>query len=150
MDIRPQKGQLLVFETPLQTVSNGLLLMLDGEADLIPFNQGKVLLGATHENEQAWDLEETVSAFQQLTSGTAPFLKEAEQLLSNPCITASVHVLIHLISLRFWPFEMPHLVVASGLGSSGLTTGPFIGYQLAEYFNTGAFKGELYQNHLVN
>ena len=44
---------------------------------------------------------------------------------------------------------MPHLVVASGLGSSGLTTGPFIGYQLAEYFNTGAFK-ELYQNHLVN
>ena len=49
--------------------------MLDGEADLIPFNQGKILLGATHENEQAWDLEETVSAFQQLTSGTAPFLK---------------------------------------------------------------------------
>ena len=30
------------------------------------FNQGKILLGATHENEQAWDLEETVSAFQQL------------------------------------------------------------------------------------
>ena len=27
--------------------------MLDGEADLIPFNQGKILLGATHENEQA-------------------------------------------------------------------------------------------------
>ena len=77
--------------------------MLDGEADLIPFNQGKILLGATHENEQAWDLEETVSAFQQLTSGTAPFLKEAT-FLSNPCITASVHVLIHLISLRFWPF----------------------------------------------
>ena len=50
--------------------------MLDGEADLIPFNQGKILLGATHENEQAWDLEETVSAFQQLTSGTAPFLKK--------------------------------------------------------------------------
>ena len=43
---------------------------------------------------------------------------------------------------------MPHLVVASGLGSSGLTTGPFIGYQLAEYFNTGAFKGELYQKPL--
>ena len=54
----------------------------------------------------------------------------------------------------FAPFlplpEMPHLVVASGLGSSGLTTYLFIGYQLAEYFNTGAFKGELYQNHLVN
>lgn len=44
--------------------------------------------------------------------------------------------------------ELPHLVVASGLGSSGLTTGPFIGYQLAEYFNTGAFKGELYQKPL--
>ncbi len=85
--------------------------MLDGEADLIPFNQGKkFLLGATHENEQAWDLEETVSAFQQLTSGTAPFLKRSRSdFLSNPCITASVHVLIHLISLRFFgPLpEMP-------------------------------------------
>ena len=90
--------------------------MLDGEADLIPFNQGKILLGATHENEQAWDLEETVSAFQQLTSGTAPFLKEAERLLSNPCITASVHVLIHLISLRFGPLpEMPTLWLLADL-----------------------------------
>lgn len=104
VDIRPQKGQLLVFETPFTNSQQWPVAMLDGEADLIPFNQGKILLGATHENEQAWDLEETVSAFQQLTSGTAPFLKEAEQLLSNPCITASVHVLIHLISLRFWPF----------------------------------------------
>ena len=30
---------------------------------LDPFNQGKILLGATHENEQAWDLEETVALF---------------------------------------------------------------------------------------
>ena len=57
--------------------------MLDGEADLIPFNQGKILLGATHENEQAWDLEETVSAFQQLT-WDCTISKEAEQLFKQP------------------------------------------------------------------
>ena len=150
MDIRPQKGQLLVFETPFTNSQQWPVAMLDGEADLIPFNQGKILLGATHENEQAWDLEETVSAFQQLTSGTAPFLKEADQLFKQPM---HYRVGTRAYTSDFAPFfgplpELPHLVVASGLGSSGLTTGPFIGYQLAEYFNTGAFKGELYQKPL--
>lgn len=150
VDIRPQKGQLLVFETPFTNSQQWPVAMLDGEADLIPFNQGKILLGATHENEQAWDLEETVSAFQQLTSGTAPFLKEAEQLFKQPM---HYRVGTRAYTSDFAPFfgplpEMPHLVVASGLGSSGLTTGPFIGYQLAEYFNTGVFKGELYQKPL--
>jgi hypothetical protein len=35
--------------------------------------------------------------------------------------------------------------VASGLGSSGLTTGPYIGYQLAHYFNSKHFEGKAYQ-----
>ena len=47
--------------------------MLDGEADLIPFLNGKILLGATHENEAAWDLSETPEAFEQLTNSARGF-----------------------------------------------------------------------------
>ncbi|MGH2311265.1 NAD(P)/FAD-dependent oxidoreductase, partial [Enterococcus faecalis] len=81
---------------------------------LIPFNQGKILLAATHENEQDWDLEKTVSAFQQLTSGSAPFLKEAEQLFKQP-----MHYPVDTgaYTSELAPFfgrlpELPHLVVA--------------------------------------
>jgi len=33
--------------------------------------------------------------------------------------------------------DNPHILVASGLGSSGLTTGPMIGKLLADYVQTG-------------
>lgn len=57
--------------------------MLDGEADLIPFNDGKILLGATHENEQGWDLTPTNEAFLQLAEQTKAFV-QPEKLLSQP------------------------------------------------------------------
>ncbi len=40
-----------------------------------------------------------------------------------------------------------HLLVASGLGSSGLTTGPYIGYLLAHYLNTGEANWQVYQKN---
>jgi glycine/D-amino acid oxidase-like deaminating enzyme len=39
-------------------------------------------------------------------------------------------------------------LVASGLGSSGLTTGPYIGYLLAHYLNTGEANWQVYQKEL--
>lgn len=69
VDLRPQKGQLLVFQTAFKNSGDFPVAMLDGEADLIPFLDGKILLGATHENNAAWDLAETQEAFDQLTQG---------------------------------------------------------------------------------
>ena len=59
VDIRPQKGQLLEFQTPFLESEQWPVVMLDGEADLIPFQQGKILIGATHENDALWDLTPT-------------------------------------------------------------------------------------------
>ena len=42
------------------------------------------------------------------------------------------------------------LFVASGLGSSGLTVGPFIGYLLAQRLNTNAWSVEAYQKPISN
>ena len=54
--------------------------MLDGEADFIPFMDGKILLGATHENDQGWDLAPTSEAYKGLTKSTEQFLADSDQI----------------------------------------------------------------------
>jgi len=51
VDVKPQKGQLISFQTDFET-KNWPVLFLEGAADIIPFQNGQVLLGATHENEE--------------------------------------------------------------------------------------------------
>jgi glycine/D-amino acid oxidase-like deaminating enzyme len=124
--------------------------MLDGEADLIPFLDGKILLGATHENDAGWDLKATDQAFKQLTEGAMPFLAEPEKILAAP---AHFRVGTRAYTSDFAPFFgslTSGLLVASGLGSSGLTTGPYIGYLLAQYMNTGEAKWDDYQKTITN
>lgn len=149
VDLRPQKGQLLVFQTSFKNSGDLPVAMLDGEADLIPFNDGKILLGATHENGAAWDLTETPEAFDQLTNSARQFLAEAEKVLTAP---SHYRVGTRAYTSDFAPFFgrlNDSLLVASGLGSSGLTTGPYIGYQLAEHLNTGKTDWNNYQKDLT-
>lgn len=151
VDIRPQKGQLLAFTTPYQTSYDWPVVMLDGEADLIPFQKGKILLGATHENEAGWDLTPTTEAFQQLTESTRKFLKEELHFQEFPYQT---QVGTRAYTSDFSPFfgplpQDPTIVVASGLGSTGLTVGPFIGYQLANYFTDFHWPISPYQKPLA-
>ncbi len=78
-DIRPQKGQLVVFHTSSKMSQDWPVAMLDGEADLIPFMDGKILLGATHENTDGWDLTPTEEAYRQLIENPAS-LAEPQKL----------------------------------------------------------------------
>ncbi|MFC4770384.1 NAD(P)/FAD-dependent oxidoreductase [Enterococcus hermanniensis] len=149
VDLRPQKGQLLVFDTSIKMSSNYPVAMLDGEADLIPFMNGKILLGATHENDAAWNLEPTREAFTQLTQSAEKFLADPQRLFNQPY---HVRVGSRAYTSDFAPFFgqlNEQLLVASGLGSSGLTTGPYIGYLLAHYLNTGQKNWAIYQNELA-
>ncbi|MBO0461218.1 FAD-binding oxidoreductase [Enterococcus sp. DIV1298c] len=146
-DIRPQKGQLIVFQTPYLHSQEWPVAMLEGEADFIPFNNGTILVGATHENDARWDLAPTETAYQQLIQNTAPFLTDSDQLATW---THTMRVGTRAYTSDFAPFfapvpEEPTLIAASGLGSSGLTTGPYIGYLIADYLNTGTWRGEHYQ-----
>ncbi|PCR99244.1 NAD(P)/FAD-dependent oxidoreductase [Lactococcus fujiensis] len=133
--VEPQKGQLISFSTDLNT-NNWPVAFLDGEADLIPFNKGEILLGATHENEAKWDLRPTKKAFEKLTQGV-------DRYLNNNSLTDfpySFRVGTRAYTPDFAPFFGPlkdevGLIVASGLGSSGLTTGPYIAFLLSEFLN---------------
>ncbi|WP_285007559.1 NAD(P)/FAD-dependent oxidoreductase [Lactococcus formosensis] len=141
--VSPQKGQLLSFETNFET-EKWPVAFLEGEADLIPFQNGRLLLGATHENEAGWDLEPTQEAFEQLTKGVQTFLKEDYFADTTYSYRVGTRAYTDDFAPFFGPVEQEEgLSVASGLGSSGLTTGPYIAYLLAQHLNANHSEWEM-------
>ena len=72
VDVRPQKDSCSPLKRQRQQ-KDWPVAMLEGEGDLIPFANGKILLGATHENDGGWDLTPTEAAKQQLLTGIGSF-----------------------------------------------------------------------------
>lgn len=129
--IRGQKGQLVVLQTGDYENEKLPVIMPEGEIDIIPVGNGKVFVGATHENDLGYDL--TVSP-----DIIANLLAQGETLFTGleGAETIAVKVGTRAYTPDFSPFfgyvpGATQLLAASGLGSSGLTTGPLIGYQLA-------------------
>lgn len=130
VDVRPQKGQLRDYFLEVDT-STYPVLMPEGELDLIPFALGKVSLGASHENDQGFDLtvaEEILSAFEEEGLTYYPLLAQAKRVQNRVGIRGYTSD----FSPFFGKIPQENLYVAGGLGSSGLTTGPLIGNQLAQ------------------
>ena len=131
VDVRPQKGQLRDYQVP-QDVGNYPVVMPEGEWDLIPFPGGKLSLGATHENDMGFDLTVDETLLNQMAEAASPFYPVLAEAISS-----GERVGIRAYTSDFSPFfgQVPALsgvYTASGLGSSGLTTGPIIGYHLAQ------------------
>ena len=131
VDIRPQKGQLRDYKVE-QDMGAYPVVMPEGEWDLIPFPGGKLSLGATHENDMGFDLtvdEKLLLQMEEAASLYYPSLKGA--------MISGERVGIRAYTSDFSPFfglvpNLSEVYTASGLGSSGLTTGPIIGYHLAQ------------------
>ena len=131
VDVRPQKGQLRDYKVADENTGSYSVIMPEGELDIIPFEKGVVSVGATHENDMGFDL--TVDK-QQLDA----FGEEAENFLGE---LKNAQIINERVGIRAYtsdysPFfgEVPTLenvYAISGLGSSGLTTGPIIGYSVA-------------------
>ena len=131
VDVRPQKGQLRDYQVDLDMASYSVV-MPEGEWDLIPFPGGKLSLGATHENDMGFDLTVDKNLLQQMAEAASPFYPALAEAISS-----GERVGIRAYTSDFSPFfgQVPNLsgvYTASGLGSSGLTTGPIIGYHLAQ------------------
>lgn len=131
VDVRPQKGQLRDYQVS-QDMADFPVVMPEGEWDLIPFAGGKLSLGATHENDMGFDLTVDETLLQQMEEAALPYYPA----LAETTIRGE-RVGIRAYTSDFSPFfgQVPNLsgvFVASGLGSSGLTTGPIIGYHLAQ------------------
>ena len=131
VDVRPQKGQLRDYQVE-QDMGAYPVVMPEGEWDLIPFPGGKLSLGATHENDMGFDLTVDENLLQQMNEAASPFYPSLKDAMIS-----GERVGIRAYTSDFSPFfgQVPNLsgvYTASGLGSSGLTTGPIIGYHLAQ------------------
>ena len=131
VDVRPQKGQLIEF-TKILEAKNYPLFIPKGEIDLLYKSDGTVVVGASHEDDRGFDLREdniVLDHLQNLGQVHLPLLKDHKY--------DSVRVGSRAYTSDFLPFygeihDLRGVFAASGLGSSGLTSGPIIGYRLAK------------------
>lgn len=131
VDVRPQKGQLLELDTDYDT-NSWPVCMPYGQIDILPFEDGKIIVGATHEDDMGYDLTLVPEKIQAMQDKAAEFMPP---LTDFPVVRTRVGTRAY--TSDYAPFygniaDMETVWVASGLGSSGLTNGPFIGWQLAK------------------
>ena len=157
VDVRPQKGQLIELELETtEETAKWPVCMLHGEIDILPFADGKIIVGATHENDQGFDLKDSQELQQKMYEEACevfPALKQAKWEGSRIGTRA--------YASDFLPFfgsipEENSIFVASGLGSSGLTSGVWIGALLAQLsvgdtplFNVDSYTPENYIQKLI-
>lgn len=130
VDVRPQKGQLFELDTHFDT-ENWPVCMPYGEIDILPFSQGRIIVGATHEDDMGYDLELDPDKIQAMRDRSQEFMP---QLADFPI--ARTRIGTRAYTSTYSPFygqvaDQNHLWVTSGLGSTGLTNGPYIGWQIA-------------------
>ena len=132
VDVRPQKGQLRDYFFEGLDTGKLPVLMPEGELDIIPFAGGKISVGASHENDKGFDLTVDKAVLEGLEEEAKTYFLDLSRAKSF-----SERVGTRAYTSDFSPFfgevpELRNVFVASGLGSSGLTTGPLIGKNLVD------------------
>lgn len=136
VNVRPQKGQLFSIYNEKWRDNQWPVVMPPGKFDIIPFENGEIVIGATHEDDRGYDLTIEMSRLQELADKAQvliPAIKEApyhQTKVGIRAYTPDFGVLIGEIP------EMENVWAISGLGSSGLTSGPFLGYQWSQLIHT--------------
>lgn len=132
LNVKPQKGQLIEFNNILEPNHNYPVFMPQGEIDFLYGNQGQLVIGATHENEKGFNLDIDPNSSEYLKNEAKKHFPDIDKLEID-----HVRVGTRAVSSNFSPFYgevegEPGVYQASGLGSSGLTTGVIIGSKLAQ------------------
>lgn len=129
-----QKAQIIHLQVPGSgDTGNWPVVMPPSDQYMIAFDEQRIVIGATHENDvEGYDTRATAGGIQEVLNKGMHFAPElAEGTFQE------VRVGFRPFTPGFLPVigAIPGwsgLLAANGLGASGLTTGPFIGYQLAK------------------
>lgn len=140
VDIHPQKGQLFSIYHDDWRNQHWPVVMPPGKFDIIPFNSGEIVIGATHENDQDYDLTIDPSKLQELYEKALPLLPVVQdaphfrETVGTRAYTSDYAVLLGKVP------TLQNVWAVSGLGSSGLTSGPYIGHEWAQLMLTGNWR----------
>lgn len=132
--VRFQKAQIMhVQAADQQDTGAWPVVMPPSDQYLLSFDNQKIVIGATHENEvKGYDTRVTPGGMQEILN---------KGLALAPGLADSTFEEIRVGFRPFTPGFLPvigavpgweGLITANGLGASGLTMGPFIGSQLAK------------------
>jgi D-amino-acid dehydrogenase len=128
-----QKAQIAHMQLPETTTEKWPVVMPPSDQYILAFDDGRIVAGATHENEiDGYDTRVTAGGIQEVMNkalDTAPGL--------NNSSFVEMRVGFRPFTPGFLPVigELPGwkgILLANGLGASGLTMGPFLGSQLAK------------------
>ncbi|GAA0372737.1 NAD(P)/FAD-dependent oxidoreductase [Bacillus horti] len=127
----PQKAQILHLKMPQTDTNHWPVIMPPTNQYLLSFGEGRIVVGATHEDEMGFDSRVTAGGVQEILS---KMLEVAPGLMTSTFVEARVGF------RPFTPGFLPvfgalpthqEVLLANGLGASGLTAGPYLGSQLA-------------------
>jgi D-amino-acid dehydrogenase len=127
-----QKAQIVHLHMPNADTGSWPVVMPPADQYILAFEDGRVVAGATHEDDTGLDCRVTAGGLHEVFGkalGTAPGLAD------------STHLETRVGFRPFTPGFLPvigavpgykGLLVANGLGASGLTAGPYLGSELAK------------------
>ncbi|GGM40812.1 oxidoreductase [Paraliobacillus quinghaiensis] len=129
--VEAQKAQIMHLELPENETNNWPVVMPPSDHYLVAYDDQRVIAGATHENNLGFDYRVTPIGMQEIIEKAldiAPGLAQSTVMETRVGFRPSTPGYLPVIG------ALPgydHIYVANGLGSSGLTTGPYLGQQLA-------------------
>lgn len=132
LQVAGQKAQILHLQTNHGASGEWPVIMPPSTQYLVPFQDGRFVAGATHEDTDDFNIQPTTGGILEVLTNAlpiAPALSEAE--------LAEVRVGIRPHTPNFMPVigqlpDHPQIWIANGLGSSGLTVGPLLGKLLSQ------------------
>lgn len=132
LHVQAQKGEIIHLQTENIQTENLPVIMPPTNQYMLSFDNGKIVIGASHRHVEQFDTSITAEGMHYI-------LDEAFKI--TPRLKESIISEIRVGFRPFTPNHLPvfgpvpnqeHVLLATGLGASGLTTGPYIGKQLAK------------------
>ncbi|MDC2864411.1 NAD(P)/FAD-dependent oxidoreductase [Bacillus sp. BP-3] len=127
-----QKAQIVHLQVSDVDTDNWPVVMPPNDQYILAFEAGRVVIGATHENDTGFDYRVTAGGLHEVFD---------KALSVAPGLSSSTMMETRVGYRPFTPGFLPvigalpnfdGILVANGLGASGLTAGPFLGSELAK------------------
>jgi D-amino-acid dehydrogenase len=131
--VKPQKAQIIHLEMPETDTNLWPVVIPSDNQYILTFENGRVVVGSTHENEAGFDNRVTAGGINEILSKAL----EVAPGLSNSSVLET-RVGFRPFTPGFLPVigalpQYKGIYVANGLGASGLTSGPYLGAELAKH-----------------
>lgn len=127
-----QKAQIIHLQLEDENTAQWPVVNPPNDQYILAFDEGQIVIGATHENDTNFDQRVTAGGLHEVLNKAltvAPGLENATFVEARVGFRPVTPTFLPIIgAVPGWT----GLLLSNGLGSSGLTVGPFLGAQLAK------------------